>query len=131
MRRTQQVSADIAALEAIIAAGAPAPGTNIVGSAAAHPSDAPEPATGPNPTTKGEPQPRSKRAARSGTAQGGIAGSKGTSDGGNPAGTVVKGNPGADLGYTHAKLFTELPLSRHTQVCWPRNSVALIRSSQV
>lgn len=115
VRRTQQESADIAALEATIAAGAPAPGTNIVGTAAAHPSDAPEPPTGPNSAIKGEPQSQSRRAARSGAAQGDIAGSNGTSDGGNAVGSSAK-LPGANLGYAHAKLFSELPLSRQTQV---------------
>ena len=108
VRRTQQESADIAALEATIAAGAPAPGTNVVGSAAPHPSDNPELII--DKATKGQAQPISKRTAR------GVGGSKGTSDGGNAVGPSANGNPGADPGYAHAKLFTELPISRQSQV---------------
>ena len=125
VRRTQQESADIAALEAAIAAGAPAPGTNIVGTAAAHPSDVPQTAAAPGPAAKGQALPHSKRASRAEAAQARLSGSKaGPKEAG--AGAAPGGNPGADpgAGYAHAKLFTELPLSRHTQVREPRSLAA-------
>lgn len=113
VRRTQQESADIAALEAAISAGAPAPGTNVVGTAAPHPSDAPQTVAAPGAVTKGQAHPHSKRAARAEAAQARLPGSKGG------VATAAPGeNPSADpgAGYALAKLFTELPLSRHTQV---------------
>lgn len=122
VRRTQQESADIAALEATIAAGAPAPGTNVVGTAAPHPSDTAQTAA-PETIARGQNQPHSKRAARAEAAQARLPGSKGwptAGAAGDHPGEKDSADPGA--GYAHAKLFTELPLSRHTQVREYRSS---------
>ena len=117
VRRTQQESADIAALEATIAAGAPAPGTNVVGTAAPHPSDNPQSAAASEIIVKGRIHPHSKRAARAEASEKGHSKAKGASDS-SAASAPLGQNPGGgpDAGYAHAKLFTELPLSKHTQV---------------
>ena len=111
VRRSQQESAEIAALEAAIAAGAPAPGTNVVGTSAAHPSDdQPEGGARTNgKATSGRqaaaPGPAAARQkfAKSGPGSSGRGGTEPESD-------------AAQSGYAHAKLFTELPLSSATQV---------------
>ena len=112
VRQSQQEAAEIAALEAAIEAGAPAPGTNPVGNAAAHPSDD-QPAGAVGRGNGGKAGGQRSAATKSAT-EARIAGSAGASTSerggeGVPHGAVLT------EGYAHAKLFAELPLSSHTQ----------------
>ena len=109
VRRSQQESAEIAGLEAAIAAGAPAPGTNVVGTSAAHPSDD-QPESG---ARNGKAKGRRPKASAGRAAAMRIAGSAGASVSGRNAKEAISDTTPA--GYAHAKLFTELPLSSATQ----------------
>ncbi len=113
VRRSQQESAEIAALEAAIAAGAPAPGTNVIGTSAAHPSD-----EQPEGGARSNGKAKNRRPA---AAPGPAADERQNAANSRPGSSGRGGNePEADTaqsGYAHAKLFTELPLSSVTQVC--------------
>ena len=125
VRRTQQEAAEIDALEAAIAAGAPAPGTNVVGSAAQHPSDAPEPTAATQPPGNGHAKGGSRQQAQTDAKQARIAGSTGTSTSGQ--GNDAGGAAAQQAGYAYAKLFTELPLSQCTQVTIHSLKILLLR----
>ena len=111
VRRSQQESAEIATLEAAIAAGAPASGTNVVGTSAAHPSDdQPQGGARNNGKAKGQRPP----APTGNSADTRIAGSAGASTSGR-SGKDADADASA-AGYAHAKLFSELPISGATLV---------------
>jgi hypothetical protein len=120
VRRSQQEAAEIAALEAAITAGAPAPGTNPVGNAAAHPSD--DQSAGAAGRGSGG-KARARRPAAKSAAEARIAGSAGAPTSGRGGEDVQQGRFMTEA-YAHAKHFTELPLSSYTQVCGPTDSAA-------
>ena len=112
VRRSQQEAAEIEALKAAIAAGAPAPGTNLVGTSAAHPSDD-QPAGGARRGAGGKAHGQQRTAQSESDER--IAGSAGASPSGRGGDGAPLGGVSAE-GYAHAKHFTELPLSGCTQV---------------
>jgi len=110
VRRLQQESAEIAALEAAIAAGAPAPGTNVVGTSAAHPSD-----DHPEGGARSNAKAKTRRSAAAPT-RAAEERQKAAKSGSNVRSGTEPDADAAQAGYAHAKLFTELPLSSATQV---------------